>query len=75
MNLTIQKLEHPSPAFVAARQRSEQSLGRKLVKYFFDEPRATGYGEYDALIQENERLRRGVEEARLALARAFGDEP
>lgn len=74
MNLTLQYLEHPSPAYVAARKRSEDSLGRKLVKYFFDEPRAIGYGEYDALIAENERLRRGVAAARVALAKAFGDE-
>lgn len=74
MNLSLQYLEQPSPAFVAARKRSEDSLGHKLVKFFCDEPRAIGYGEYDALIAENERLRRGVAEARMALAKAFGHE-
>lgn len=76
MNLLTHHLEHPSPTFLRQRARAEarMGVGTRLVKFFMDDAPAIGYGEYDALIAENERLRRSVAAARLALARAFGDE-
>lgn len=74
MNLIAQHLEQPSQAYAQARAATEARLGVRLVKFFFDDTPATGYGEYDALIAENERLRKSVAAARVALARAFGDE-
>lgn len=72
MNLTTHHL--PTPRFLRQRAATEARLGVRLVKFFCDEPRAVGYGEYDALIAENEKLRTSVAAARVALARAFGDE-
>ena len=38
MNLLTHHLEHPSQTFVAARAQAEQSIGRRIVKYFMDVP-------------------------------------
>lgn len=78
MNLTTHHLEHPSEAFVQERAATEARLGVRLWKYFMDDapPQdAPCRAEVDALLAENERLRKGVEEAKVALARAFGQEP
>lgn len=79
MNLSTQHLCNaglPTPRFLRQRAKAEARLGvgAKLVKFFCDEPRANGYGEFDALLAENAKIRASVAEARKALARAFGDE-
>lgn len=69
-------LELPSHRFVTERTRAEVRLGSKLCKFFCDEPAqaAPCRAEIDALLADNLRLRAGVEEARVALAKAYGDE-
>lgn len=76
MNLLTQHLEQPSHRFVTQRAHTEQRLGCRIWKYFCDEPppAAPSRTEIDRLLAENERLRKGAEEARIALGRAFGDD-
>lgn len=59
----------PTSRFLCERAKSEARLGVRVWKFFMGEQPVDAPSR-----EEIERLRRGVAEARLALAKAFGDD-